>query len=67
MTTLSKAINKRSLAFLATGLLLAVCLAACKSSPTVTGKWFSTGKTLENGEQQKAILELTQNGNKVVG
>ena len=48
-------------------LLLAMSLAACKKAPNFTGKWASTGKTLQNGEQQKGILDLKQDGNQITG
>ena len=45
-----------------TAMLLAITLTACKSAPNLTGKWAATGKTLENGEQNKGILDLSQRG-----
>ncbi len=48
-------------------LLLAMTLTACKKQPSITGKWAATGKTMENGEQQKAILDLKQDGNQITG
>src|SRR3954447_5692378 len=48
-------------------LTLATALTACKKEPTLTGKWAATGKTLENGEQQKGILDLKQDGNQLTG
>jgi len=48
-------------------LFLAMTLAACKKEPNLTGKWAATGKTLENGEQQKGILDLKQDGNQITG
>src|ERR1700730_7905954 len=51
----------------AAGILLAISLAACKSQQSLTGTWAATGKALENGEQQKAILELKQDGNQLSG
>ena len=51
----------------AAALLLAMTITACQKQPNLTGKWASTGKTLENGEQQKGILDLTQNGDQIAG
>jgi alpha-galactosidase len=34
---------------------------------SLTGRWAATGKTMDNGEVQKAILDLTQNGNDLTG
>ncbi len=48
-------------------LLLTMTLAACKKQPDFTGKWAAAGKTLENGEQQKGILDLKQDGNQITG
>ena len=48
-------------------LLLAMTISACKKQPNLTGKWATTGKTLENGEQQKGILDLTQTGDQITG
>jgi alpha-galactosidase len=48
-------------------MLLVFMLTACKSQPNLTGKWAATGKTLENGEQVKGILDLKQEGNQVTG
>src|ERR1700743_3456766 len=31
------------------------------------GHWMAVGKTLDNGEQQKSILELKQSGNELTG
>ena len=65
--TLSKTRKATLLAAGMAGLLLAVMLTACKSAPNLTGRWFATGKTLANGEQQKAILDLKQDGNQLTG
>src|ERR1035437_7110979 len=51
----------------AAGMLLAITLTACKSQQSLTGSWAATGKNLENGEQQKAILELKQDGSQLSG
>jgi alpha-galactosidase len=49
------------------GILLAISLTSCKSQPNLTGNWAATGKTLENGEQQKALLQLKQEGSQLSG
>jgi len=66
-TTVSTARKTTLLAAGIAGLLLAMTLTACKPAPNLTGKWFATGKTLANGEQQKAILDLKQDGNQLTG
>src|SRR5579871_1459461 len=48
-------------------LLLMMALGACKKEANLSGKWAATGKTMENGEQQKGILDLKQEGNQVTG
>lgn len=65
--TVGKTRNAILLAAGIAGLLLAMVLTACKPAPNVTGRWFATGKTLANGEQQKAILDLKQDGNQLTG
>jgi alpha-galactosidase len=35
--------------------------------PTIEGRWLLLGKTLDNGEQQKAILDLKQSGSQITG
>ena len=67
ITTVSKTRKATLLAAGIAGLLLAMMLTACKSAPNLTGRWFATGKTLANGEQQKAILDLKQDGNQLTG
>jgi alpha-galactosidase len=47
------------------GLVLGAALAA--SAQGLSGRWAATGKTLDDGEQQKAILELKQDGNRLTG
>ena len=49
-------------------------LASCLALATVaalrrdlTGRWAASGPTLDNGEVQKAILELKQDGDKLKG
>jgi len=48
-------------------LLLTMTLTACKQQPNFTGKWAAAGKTYENGEQQKGILDLKQDGTQITG
>ena len=36
-------------------------------TPSLAGRWAATGKTLHNGEQEKAILDLKQNGTQLTG
>ena len=48
-------------------LLLAMTLTACKKQPDLTGKWAATGKTMENGEQDKSVFDLKQDGNQLTG
>jgi alpha-galactosidase len=36
-------------------------------SQALAGRWMTEGRTLDNGEQQKSILELKQNGNELTG
>ena len=33
----------------------------------LAGRWLAQGRTLDNGEQQKSILELKQDGNELTG
>jgi hypothetical protein len=42
-------------------------LAAPVFGQSLTGRWAATGKTLDNGEPEKAILELTQTGSDLHG
>jgi alpha-galactosidase len=42
-------------------------MAAAAASQTVAGRWLLLGKTLDNGEQQKAILDLKQSGEQITG
>jgi alpha-galactosidase len=48
-------------------LLIAVMLAASGFGQALTGRWAATGKTLDNGEQEKFILELKQSGSELAG
>ncbi|MGB8258957.1 MAG: glycoside hydrolase family 27 protein [Terracidiphilus sp.] len=45
--------------------LLATALAA--GAQSLAGRWAATGKTMDNGEQQKGLLELKQDGDKLTG
>ena len=59
-------ISARALPFLA----LLLCLlfsAALAHAQSLTGRWAASGKTLDNGEQQKAILDLKQDGSQLTG
>ncbi len=50
------------------GLFLCLTLLAAPAlGQGLTGKWMALGKTMENGEQQKAILDLKQSGNDLSG
>jgi alpha-galactosidase len=51
----------------AASLLFAACAAVSQSPANLAGRWAAVGKTMENGEQQKAIVELTQTGNELKG
>ena len=62
-----KAVGLRSTWAVVAAGVLAVLLATSASAQSLTGRWLATGKTLENGEQQKAILELTQDGDRITG
>src|ERR1700722_5654924 len=42
-------------------------LSAPAGAQTLTGRWAATGKTMDNGEVQRAILELTQTGDGLAG
>ncbi len=41
--------------------------AASGHAQSLTGRWAATGITLDNGEQQKAIFDLKQDGNPLTG
>ena len=45
---------------------LALILSAAHAQ-TLAGRWISEGRKLDNGEQQKTILELKQDGNDLTG
>ncbi len=68
--TITKFITKNTTASFvaaAAGILLAITLTACKSQQSLTGTWAATGKALENGEQQKALFQLKQDGTQLSG
>jgi len=46
---------------------LAALFSISASAQSVAGRWAATGATLDDGEVEKAILELTQNGNHLKG
>jgi len=48
-------------------LLCMVVLAAPAFGQTLAGRWTAEGRKLDNGEQEKSILELKQNGNQLTG
>src|SRR5215472_381256 len=48
-------------------MLLAMTLTACRQEPNLTGKWAAPGKTLENGEQDRTVVDLKQAGNQLTG
>ena len=54
-------------AIVAGGLLLLALTSTPGRGQNLTGHWAATGKTLDNGEQQKGLLDLTQNGNDLTG
>ncbi len=53
-----------SLTALALSFLFLTSSALCQN---VAGRWFATGNTLDNGEVEKALLVLKQNGNQLSG
>ena len=59
------------LATIAVGLAgLTFCIvstAALGYGQSLAGRWAATGRTLDNGEQEKSILELKQDGNQLTG
>jgi alpha-galactosidase len=40
---------------------------ATSNAQSLTGRWAATGRTLENGEQEKAIIDLKQDGSQLTG
>ena len=63
----SRATMALRLTTITVALMLATTLTACKKQPNLTGKWASIGKTMENGEQKKGILDLKQDSNQITG
>src|ERR1035437_4256836 len=58
----------RSAASIAAAFLASlIMLSLCGYGQGVAGRWAATGKTLDNGEIQKAILELTLTGSDLKG
>ena len=53
--------------FAATSFACLMMLATCGYGQGLAGRWAATGKTMDNGEIQKAILELTVSGNDLKG
>lgn len=53
----------------AIGIMAAVAAlcAAAASAQTLTGRWVAMGRTLHNGEQEKDIIELKQDGTSLSG
>jgi alpha-galactosidase len=50
------------------GLLLSFTISPVPASAqSLAGRWAATGQTMHNGEQQRAILELKQDGNQLTG
>ena len=56
-----------SFALTVLGLLICLIYSASSQAQSLTGRWAATGKILNNGEQQKAIFDLTQNGDQLTG
>jgi alpha-galactosidase len=48
-------------------MMMGMTLTGCKSQPKLTGKWLATGKTLANGEVEKTIFDLKEDGNHIGG
>lgn len=70
MNSKTHAMNAMSISRALPVLGLMLCLlqpAGFSHAQSLTGRWAATGKTLDNGEQQKAILELKQDGNQLTG
>ncbi len=59
-------IFNRAIAGGALALLLGAAWVAAPAQ-SITGRWAATGKTLYNGEQERAILDLKQDGNQLTG
>ncbi len=51
-----------------TGALIVLLLVTAQAySQGLPGRWMAVGRTLDNGEQQKSILELKQSGDQLTG
>lgn len=50
-----------------TSLLAVLLTGALAQAQSIAGRWAATGKTLHNGEQEKAILDLKQDGDQLTG
>ncbi len=54
--------------FASAGLFFSMALLAAPAfGQSLAGRWTADGRTLDNGEQEKSILELKQNGNELTG
>lgn len=65
-------LNRRSrtatLAAGCVGILLGLVMAAAPAfGQSLAGRWAATGRTLDNGEQEKYLLDLKQDGTKLTG
>jgi alpha-galactosidase len=47
--------------------MLLVSMAAAGALQTIEGRWLLVGKTLDNGEQEKAIFNLQRSGGRITG
>ena len=64
----SKRMTYASRLTMVAGLLISLALLpVVAAGQSLMGRWAATGKTMDNGEVQKAILNLTQNGNDLTG
>ena len=57
---------KSSVSVLA-AMVIFLAISAAATAQGLNGRWAATGKTMENGEQQKSVLELKQDGDKLSG
>ena len=63
-------VGKRELAVVTVCVSLCACMLLMASSAlgeSLTGRWAAYGQKMDNGEQQKAILDLTQRGTDLKG
>ena len=49
------------------GTAVLMLAAATAYGQNLTGRWAATGKVLDNGERERAVLELKQSGNELTG